>query len=315
MTDWKMEKRKAALLAAAVIMGGVSVQAANEPPVFDLAEVVVTATKLKEAPEKVPASVSVVTSKEIEKRNYTSVAQAMGQLPGIYLNPVAEGGISLRGFGSADILVMVDGQPVNSGWNGSVDWSMIPVESIDKIELVRGAASSLYGSRAVGGVIQITTKAGKEGLHGKVVLAKGSYDKTKQVYDASFKKDNWEVGAGYEKRKSDGWRGYYVEEKAYDAKKTELSPRIEMDLPTSARNRYIVGGRGSKATDTESTRFKLAYHINDNQSLTYSYFHSNYQYVYKNPFSVIRDKDGKEIFYGASYCRTVKDSISIPATF
>ena len=188
--------------------GGVGAQAAGELPVFDLAEVVVTATKLKEAPEKVPASVSVVTAKDIESRNYTSVSQAMGQLPGIYLNPAAEGGISMRGFGSADILVMVDGQPVNSGWNGTVDWGLIPVESIEKIELVRGTSSSLYGGRAVGGVIQITTKNAKEGLHGKVLLSTGSYDTTKQVYDASFRKEKWSVSAGYEKRKSDGFESF-----------------------------------------------------------------------------------------------------------
>lgn len=300
MRNWKRGKKTAALLAAAVVFsGGVGAQAAGELPVFDLAGVVVTATKLKEAPEKVPASVSVVTAKDIESRNYTSVSQAMGQLPGIYLNPAAEGGISMRGFGSADILVMVDGQPVNSGWNGTVDWGLIPVESIEKIELVRGASSSLYGSRAVGGVIQITTKSAKEGLHGKVLLSTGSYDTTKQVYDASFRKEKWSVSAGYEKRKSDGWRGYYVEEKAYNKDETKLSPKIEMDLPTSARNRYIVGGRGSKATDIESTRFKLGYHISDKQTVTYSYFHSNYHYVYKNPFSLIYDKDGKELFYGA----------------
>ena len=94
------------------IFGGVS--AAN---VYELAPVVVTATKTAESLEKVPASVSVVTAKDIEDHNYSSTAQALGQLPGIYLSPVADGGISMRGFGSANILVMVDGQPVNNGWN------------------------------------------------------------------------------------------------------------------------------------------------------------------------------------------------------
>lgn len=70
---------------------------------------------------KVPASVSVVTAKEIKDHSYQSVAQALGQETGVYLSPVADGGISLRGFSSSDVLVLVDGQPVNSGWNGSVD--------------------------------------------------------------------------------------------------------------------------------------------------------------------------------------------------
>lgn len=158
------------VIGATAFSGRVS--AAN---VYELAPVVVTATKTAESVEKVPASVSVVTAKDIEDHNYSSTAQALGQLPGIYLSPVADGGISMRGFGSADILVMVDGQPVNNGWNGSVDWGMIPVQNIERIEVVRGAASSLYGGRAVGGVIQITTKENKEdGLHGDVLLSTGS---------------------------------------------------------------------------------------------------------------------------------------------
>ena len=134
----------ALLTGANMISGGV-----NAESVYELTPVIVTATKTAESAEKVPASVSVVTAKEIAAHNYSSTAQALGQLPGVYLSPVGDGGISMRGFGSADILVMVDGQPVNNGWNGAVDWSMIPIQNIERIEVVRGAASSLYGGRAV----------------------------------------------------------------------------------------------------------------------------------------------------------------------
>lgn len=244
-----------------------------------------------------PASISVVTAKEIEDHNYTSTAQALGQLPGVYLNPVADGGITMRGFGSSDILVMIDGQPVNNGWNGAVDWTMIPVENIEKIEVVRGAASSLYGGRAVGGVIQITTKAHKEGLHGNVVLSTGSNSTQKQVYDAAIRKEKWDIGVGYEKRKTDGWRGYYVEEK--EASKIELSPSVNMDPSMSGRGRYIVGGRGEKALDSESWNVKTTYHFNDDQSLSYSYFHTDHSYVYNNPFSYVKDSNGNDLFYGS----------------
>lgn len=190
-----------ALLTGANMISGGGV---NAESVYELTPVVVTATKTAESAEKVPASVSVVTAKEIAAHNYSSTAQALGQLPGVYLSPVGDGGISMRGFGSADILVMVDGQPVNNGWNGAVDWSMIPIQNIERIEVVRGAASSLYGGRAVGGVIQIITKKSKdEGLHGDVLLSTGSNSTTKQTYDAKFKKDKWDVDIGYEKRETD----------------------------------------------------------------------------------------------------------------
>ena len=202
-----MKKSGVLGLAVLLALAGGTAHAAD---VYELEGIVVTATKMAESAEKVPASVSVVTAKEIKDHSYQSVAQALGQETGVYLSPVADGGISLRGFSSSDVLVLVDGQPVNLGWNGSVDWTMIPVENIKKIEVLRGAASSLYGGRATGGVISITTNTHEEGVHGNVTLSYGSNSTTKQVYDVSVRKDKWDIGAGYEKRKTDGWYGKYT---------------------------------------------------------------------------------------------------------
>lgn len=301
-----MKKAVLMMVVGALTMPGV----AMADSLYTLDPVVVTANKITEELGKVPASISVVTSEDIEKHNYTSTAQALGQLPGIYLSPVADGGISMRGFSSSDMLVTVDGQPINTGWNGSVDWSMIPVENIEKIEVVRGAASSLYGGRATGGVIAITTKAHEEGLHGNVLLSYGSNDTTKQVYQASVKKDKWDIGVGYEKRKTDGWRGYFI-----DKKTSSATSGTAADLDQSARGRYILGGRGAKALDTESWHVKTAYHFNDHQTISYSYFHTNYNYSYENPFSYVKDSQGNEIFGGTAIVSPGKGITFEPGDF
>lgn len=280
-----------ALLASTTVFSG-TVSAAD---VYELGPVVVTATKLAERADKVPASVSVVTAQDIEKHNYTSTEQALGQLPGVYLSPKADGGISMRGYSSEDILVLIDGQPVNSGWNGKVDWALIPVHNIEKIEVVRGAASSLYGGRAVGGVIQITTKNHEDGLHGNVVLTSGSKSTTKQVYDASIKKDKWDIGVGYEKRKTDGWANYYVTKASGSASGPELSTTKN---EFTSDGKLIGGSRGRKSYDTESYHVKTAYNFNDHQSLTYSFAHSNETYKYNYPYSFLRDANGNEAFWG-----------------
>lgn len=287
-----------ALLCAYVLTSG-SVVALGAETTYDLKEVVVTATKIEENPEKVPASVNVITASDIEKHNYTSVAQAMGQLPGVFLSPVADGGIMVRGFGSSDILVLVDGQPLNSGWNGSVDWSLIPIENIQKIEVVRGAGASLYGGRATGGVIQILTKEHEDGVHGTATLSYGSHNSRQHGINVSVKKDKLDIGVGYEKRKTDGWQGFYIEELPTAKLKGAIPILAPNSLETSARERYIVGGRGKKAIDTESWSIKGKYQFNDDQSLTYSYTHSDYHSSYNNPFSYVKDENGKEIFFGA----------------
>lgn len=302
----KGKMKKAAILTALVLTGGMAAEAAQEAPVYQLNGIVVSATRIPEEAGKVPAQVSVITAQDIQKHNYTSTSQTMGQLAGVYLNPGADGsigvgngdGIMMRGFTSSDVLVMVDGQPVNNGWNGEVNWSMIPVENIQKIEVVRGAGSSLYGGRAVGGVISITTKSHENGLHGSAVVSYGSNATTKQAYDASFKKDKWDFDVGYEKRKTHGWRGYYVD--LARSAKAGSGPKVKADLPESARGRYIIGGRGKRAIDTESYHVRATYNFNDYQSLTYSYFHSNNTNIYNNPFSYIKDDEGNQLFYGSA---------------
>lgn len=290
-----LRKRTGALTALVVLaLSGQAVHA-EDLDVFRFDEVVVTATKVEEDLFSLPASVSVITAEDIQENNYQSVAQALGQLPGVYLSPAAEGGITLRGFSSSDILIMVDGVPVNSGWNGSVDWGMIPVDNIERIEIVRGAASSLYGGRATGGVIQITTKQFDDGLHGSALVSYGSNSTWKQAYNAAFKKDKWDFGVGYEKRETDGWRGYYVDASS----SSSVTSGYEQDLPESARGRYILGGRGEKAWESETYSVKAAYNFNDHQKLTYSYFHTDYEYSYNNPFSYVRDANGDQVFGGS----------------
>lgn len=284
-----------AAVLGTLLVSATGLTTVNAADVYELGPVVVTATKIAERADKVPASVSVVTAQDIEKHNYTSTEQALGQLTGVYLKPKADGGITMRGYSSEDILVLIDGQPLNSGWNGEVDWALIPVHNIEKIEVVRGAASSLYGGRAVGGVIQITTKTHEDGLHGNVVLTSGSKSTTKQVYDASVKKDKWDIGVGYEKRKTDGWANYYVTKAAGKASGPELSTT---ETATTSDGKLIAGSRGKKSYDTESYHVKTTYNFNDHQSLTYSFLHSNETYKYNHPYSFLRDANGNEAFYG-----------------
>lgn len=157
------------LLMSALICGNVflgsSAVFAEDVQEYDLDAMVVTATRTMKQIQEVPSSVSVVTAKDIEERNVTSVQEALQYMPGVYMDQTAQGGISLRGFGSTNVLVLVDGVQMNDTYQGAVNFNSIPVENIERIEVVRGAGSSIYGGHAVGGVINITTKEAKAGTH------------------------------------------------------------------------------------------------------------------------------------------------------
>lgn len=136
---------------------------AQEP--FDLGEIVVTATKTERAIADVPASVTLIKKEDIEETTARYVDDVLRYEVGIDVDR-GKGGLSspsthvrLRGFSHPRaVVIMRDGVPVNRAVCGGAKWSEIPVGVVDRVEVVRGASSSLYGSGAMGGVINILTK-------------------------------------------------------------------------------------------------------------------------------------------------------------
>ncbi len=126
----------------------------------------VTATRVSTLLPDVPAGVTVITGEEIQARGYTTLVQALSAVPG--LGAVQSGGpgnqasVFIRGTDSEDVLVLLDGVPVNdpSKANGAFDFGDVTISDIARIEVVRGAMSGLYGSNAIGGVINIITLQG-----------------------------------------------------------------------------------------------------------------------------------------------------------
>ncbi|MFZ4857644.1 MAG: TonB-dependent receptor [Desulfuromonadaceae bacterium] len=144
-----------------------------------LDEVVVTATRTNQLAREVPASVNVITSKTIENSPATTVDQLLQGIPGVYAarmdssspNRIAQ--TYTRGLpGSGRTLVLMDGVPMNSMFDGQVDWSQLSTKDVERVEIVRGASSGLYGNNAMGGVINIISKQPKLGLKAK---AEGEY--------------------------------------------------------------------------------------------------------------------------------------------
>jgi vitamin B12 transporter len=128
----------------------------------ELAEVVVTSTRIETAVVESPSAVTVITREQIAASGAQDVSALINGTAGVVIkdNGPTSGikSVSLRGSGSEQVLVLVDGMRLNSARDGTIDLSTISVESIDHIEIVRGAESALYGSSAIGGVINIITK-------------------------------------------------------------------------------------------------------------------------------------------------------------
>lgn len=296
--DFNMVTTKKITLLSALVLAALGAGTAHaEPmPVYSLKGLTVTATRQAESTKDVPSQVQIVTEKEIRERNVQTAAQAVSMATGVQADTTVEGNVSLRGYSSKNVLVLVDGQVMNTAWNGSVDWNMIPVENIRKIEVVSGGQSALYGGRAVGGVINIITKESKEnGVHGQVGLSYGSHDTWKQSYNLHGRSDKVTWGAYYENKSTDGWRSFLSSYAKKSSKgKDNFSGVDTSKLDTNADGtKYIVGDRGTKHVMSESFGFNLGYDFDDEHKLTYKYTHSNYSWKYEDPRSYMPDGSWK----------------------
>lgn len=186
MNNKKIKKRFSCLVVLFVIVFlfvPASISAQEEGDVVTMEETVVTATRDKEEIRKVPANVSVITAKEIEESGATSVVEVLENLESINFvswsgNP-SQAYIDMRGFGGDNpfgkTLIMLDGRRLNRPDMSGINWLQIPISNIEKIEVVRGASSVLYGDAAVAGVINIITKRGVGKPKANVSVIAGSY--------------------------------------------------------------------------------------------------------------------------------------------
>lgn len=170
MNNTKTAQRKALLAAITVfVMGGVTAQA-EELPVYSFDEVVVTATRTENDVKKVPASTQVITQEDIKRGGATSVRNALSMYANIFQKSKVRGGghdIIIRGMETKHSLVMVNGHRISNeadanGLGNAMSLDRININDVEKIEIVRGPSSALYGSEAMGGVLNIITKPSKE---------------------------------------------------------------------------------------------------------------------------------------------------------
>ena len=140
--------------------------------------VVVTGTRTPARIDQMLADTTVIDRKQIEKAGGRTLAELLGQQASVQF--WSNGGqgkvssVSLRGLESRHTLLLIDGVRYGSATVGTPSWENIPMESIERIEIVRGPLSGLYGSDAVGGVVQIFTRGGAQGMRFDATLAAGS---------------------------------------------------------------------------------------------------------------------------------------------
>src|SRR6478672_13683271 len=175
-----MQKRSW-LLAAAFLSVAPFITRAQDAASSQIAEsegIVVSATRIETPEEESPASIDVIRSGDFEIKQTRRVADALREVPGV---SVVQSGaqrsltsVFTRGLRSEHTQVLLDGIPINQGLQGAFNFADLTTENIDRIEIVRGPQSTLYGPRALAGVIQLFTKRGSGDPSGEFSLEGGS---------------------------------------------------------------------------------------------------------------------------------------------
>jgi len=212
----------------------------------ELSPLVVTAGRVAENPANISSDVSVITRDNIEASQATTVADILRTQAGI--DVASSGGLGkqtsvfIRGGNSGHTLVLIDGVRVGAVTTGSFDWANLSTADIERIEIVRGAQSSLYGADAMAGVIQIFTRQGTKGIQSQVFAEAGTYGTKSAGVSVQGGTD---MGITYafsaDTLATDGFSVAAVGTEADPYKRTTLSGRIglqagDADIAISVRN-------------------------------------------------------------------------------
>ena len=280
----------------------------------EIKEVIVTATKTKKNLKNVPITVQVITSEDIKKSQSTDFKTFLeNEFSGI--NFTYNGGspnINMMGFGGKYVLFLMNGERMAGETFDNIDYERIDIDNIERIEIIKGASSSLYGSNAIGGVINIITKASKSPLDinagylydssrdHKANLSIGTKQKWGNLSISSFYKmrepyiitDRISTGGVYNELNVAGFTNYGISPKLT----FNLSPKINLSLTPG----YYFSERnpGTPAGEIVRDRYynynlglKTNIKFNDNQNLIVSGAFDRYdKYDY---FRKINEKEKK----------------------
>jgi len=164
------------LYAACVLL--IAVPTAHAADFFQMDEVVVTATRTEKALIDVPVRTEVVSRDQIERSHARDLKQALEAVPGVMLKRIhGKSGYSvwLQGMDSDRVLVLLNGEPISASTGSSVDLTQISATEIERIEIIKGASSALYGSAAMGGVINVISRRNEKPLALSVTIDGGSW--------------------------------------------------------------------------------------------------------------------------------------------
>jgi vitamin B12 transporter len=282
-------KRIGRLSAAAMIAAWVAAARADDgaqkpATELDMDTLVVSPTRSEQTVAETAPSITVITGKQLEQKQVVTVADALREVPGV---DVVENGsrgsltsVFIRGADSDQVLVLIDGVRVNSTTLGAFDFSQLTPENIDRIEVLRGWGGTLYGSEAVGGVIQIFTRRGEGQPHGSISAAGGNAQTHREVGEFSGQTGILSYSGAVSHIRTDGFKPQND-----DYENTVVNGRLDADLVDNGTARAIFRIGKSDFGDFEANNFLAAPALKARQTEQFDVVRADWTH---SPFQALR---------------------------
>jgi len=235
-------------------------------------EIVVSATRIPMPEDESPASITVIRAKDFEIKQTRRVADALRQVPGLSITQTGTPGqltsLFTRGLGSDQTQVLLDGIPINQGLAGLFNFADLVVDNIDRIEIVRGPQSTLYGPRALAGVVQIFTKHGSGPPTAQFSAEAGSFSTFRETFTSSGALEKFDYSIGLSRLDTENDRPNNQYRLSNGIANVGWSPNEQLRISSPFTYSLADAGSPNSITDPrpfdnlETERWLVAPHLN-----------------------------------------------------
>lgn len=177
----------------------------SEEKFKELEEVVITATRTSRAIDNVPVPVQIIKAEEIEQIGSVRLNEVLLEQTGLQIVSDHGTGLQMQGLNADYIMILIDGEPVVGRTAGTLDLTRLAVDNIERVEIIKGPSSSLYGSEAMAGVVNIITKGAKEGLNATVGAQYRSFGTTDLNANLDYANDRLKAQLYFNRLGTDGY--------------------------------------------------------------------------------------------------------------
>ncbi len=283
------------LVLSCILNGQQIIIKKDSTSIESLQEVVLTATRTERQLSSLPLPVQLVSKKEIKSINSVRLTDLLNEQTGLITIPDFGGGegVQLQGLDSQYTLILIDGVPLIGRSAGTLDLSRVTVGNIKQIEVVKGASSSLYGSEALGGVVNIITEDPKNGFKGSLGHRTSSFNSQDLSADLNYKKKKFGVKAFFNRYSSDGYDLVNDDDGLNTVEPFSnytLSAKLSYDL--GARTKLLLSGRyysqeqenvasstlrGESTLNEWNAHLKFDHNFNDKWSTYFEFYTTQYK--------------------------------------